>query len=98
MWSFIFSIGKKGNITILNEFGEMQTLSTSYVQLAQVYDRFMADAPYDLWIKFAEAEWRDFALSPKKVLDLACGTGNISLLLAKKGYQVTGIDISDDML
>jgi len=73
-------------------------LSTSYVQLAQVYDRFMADAPYDLWIQYAKSEWDYYQLTPEKVLDLACGTGNISIRLAKEGYQVTGIDLSDDML
>ena len=73
-------------------------MSTSYVQLAQVYDRFMADAPYDLWIQYAKSEWDYYQLTPEKVLDLACGTGNISIRLAKEGYQVTGIDLSDDML
>lgn len=87
-----------GNIIILKEFGEMLALSTSYIQLAQVYDRLMADTPYDLWIQYAEAEWDYFQLAPKKVMDLACGTGNISILLAKRGYHVIGIDLSEEML
>lgn len=86
------------NTITLKEFGEMRPLSTSYIQLAQVYDRFMSDAPYELWIQYAKEQWSHYQLTPKKVLDLACGTGNISINLAKEGYQVTGIDLSDDML
>ncbi|WP_245983420.1 class I SAM-dependent DNA methyltransferase [Ammoniphilus oxalaticus] len=73
-------------------------MSVSYTRLAQVYDRFMADAPYEEWVRFAESEWMQFQLTPKKVMDLACGTGSISVLLAKRGYQVTGIDLSEEML
>lgn len=72
--------------------------STSYTHLALVYDRLMADAPYDEWIKFAQEEWNRCGLQPQKVIDLACGTGTISILLAEAGYQVAGIDLSEEML
>lgn len=76
----------------------MQPLSTSYLHLAQVYDQLMADAPYDQWMKFAQSCWAHYEVRPQSVLDLACGTGNISVRLAGAGHQVIGIDLSEDML
>lgn len=73
-------------------------MSVSYNQLARFYDRLMVDAPYEDWIRFAEAEWAYYQLKPERVMDLACGTGNISILMDKKGYQVTSLDLSADML
>jgi len=37
-------------------------------------------------------------IKPQKILDIACGTGNHSIILAKKGYTVTGVDLSEGML
>ncbi len=76
----------------------MSYKSTSYTHLAQVYDRLMADAPYDQWIHFAQTEWERCGLQPQKVIDLACGTGTICILLTQAGYEVTGMDLSDEML
>jgi len=39
-----------------------------------------------------------FGLKPKRVLDLACGEGTFAVELAKRGYQVTGVDLSPEML
>ncbi|URN93064.1 MAG: class I SAM-dependent methyltransferase [Candidatus Pristimantibacillus lignocellulolyticus] len=69
----------------------------SYGQFATVYDRLMADMPYEEWIAFAEAVWQQHG-KPQKVVDLGCGTGSIAIPLAIKGYQVVGIDLSSDML
>lgn len=71
---------------------------TKYNQFAQVYDAFMEEAPYDNWVAFTEQVCKKYDFSPKKVIDLGCGTGEISLRLAKKGYAVTGVDLSQDML
>ena len=39
-----------------------------------------------------------YDVNPDLVCDLACGTGNITIPLAKRGYDMTGVDISEDML
>ena len=69
-----------------------------YVGFARVYDEIMSDVPYDQWLNYIEAIWSVHSFSPNTVLDLACGTGNISLRLARRGYTVTGIDCSKYML
>lgn len=70
----------------------------SYETFAQVYDMFMSDVPYDNWVDYIKKIWERFGLEPKLVLDLACGTGNISARLANMGYEVIGVDLSEDML
>lgn len=71
---------------------------SAYESFASVYDLFMRDINYDEWIKYIEKLWDNFNINPKLVCELGCGTGNISLRLAKKGRDVIGIDISEDML
>lgn len=58
----------------------------------------MADVPYGLWLRYIKGIWSNFSCSPRTVLDLACGTGNFSLLLARDGYEVVGVDASPSML
>ncbi|RST73936.1 class I SAM-dependent methyltransferase [Siminovitchia acidinfaciens] len=70
----------------------------SYEQLAYVYDQLMADAPYDSWIEFLCKEMDRFQAPGRRVLDLACGTGELSIRLLKQGFEVTGVDMSEDML
>ncbi|WP_377888411.1 class I SAM-dependent DNA methyltransferase [Alkalihalobacillus sp. R86527] len=65
----------------------------SYEQFSYVYDRLMADAPYDKWTELVLNE-----CSSGKVLDLGCGTGECSLKLADKGFDVTAVDLSEQML
>lgn len=69
-----------------------------YVHFAQVYDHIMADVPYRFWMEYIARVWASYSFSPATVLDLACGTGSMSLLMARQGRQVTGIDASGAML
>jgi len=69
----------------------------SYTHLAAVYDQLMADTPYDAWLDWLEREWARHG-RPQTVIDLGCGTGSIAIPLAKRGYQVTGVDLSPEML
>ncbi len=70
----------------------------SYEQLAYVYDHLMADAPYDSWVQYLCEEMERFQAPGNRVLDLGCGTGALSIRLIKKGFDVTGVDMSEDML
>lgn len=70
----------------------------AYREFAAIYDRLMNDMPYDEWVRFAERAWAEYGIHPRKVVDLGCGTGNIAIPLAVRGYELTGIDLSDEML
>lgn len=69
-----------------------------YYKLASWYDDLMEHVPYDNWVKMTKSLIDKYNLSPKKIVDLGCGTGEIAIQLAKEGYQVTGVDISEEML
>lgn len=69
----------------------------AYRKFAYVYDELMEDMPYPDWIAFAEHAWSQLG-TPRTVVDLGCGTGSIAIPLAVAGYQVTGLDLSEDML
>ncbi|TJY43484.1 class I SAM-dependent methyltransferase [Cohnella pontilimi] len=69
----------------------------SYREFASVYDRLMEDMPYSDWMYFARECFDKYGI-PESVVDLGCGTGNISIPLAKSGFQVFGIDLSAEML
>jgi SAM-dependent methyltransferase len=69
----------------------------AYQGFAYYYDKLMDEMPYSLWLRFIRECWAKFS-SPVHVVDLGCGTGNIAIPLAQSGFQVTGIDLSEDML
>ncbi|ALC81692.1 MULTISPECIES: class I SAM-dependent DNA methyltransferase [Bacillus] len=69
-----------------------------YRDFASVYDELMSHAPYDEWLKWIDESIKAAGKEKGSVLDLACGTGELTLRLAKNGFEVTGIDISEEML
>ena len=69
-----------------------------YTAFASVYDRLMADVDYPGWAEFYRALLGRAGISQGKVCECACGTGSLTVLLAAMGYQMTGVDISADML
>ena len=70
----------------------------SYEQFAYLYDELMQDAPYDEWVKFVKEKSQKYQVDGKDLLDLACGTGELSVRFAKEGFSVSGVDLSADML
>ncbi|MFZ7101856.1 MAG: class I SAM-dependent DNA methyltransferase [Peptococcaceae bacterium] len=70
----------------------------SYAELAQIYDKLMAEIDYNQWVEYLISQMDIHNAPGNKVLDLGCGTGSISIPLAAKGYRVQGVDISLEML
>jgi len=71
----------------------------SYTRFAPIYDRLMReDIDYDRWSDYIEDIFAHFGKTPKLICDLACGTGNITIPMAKKGYDMIGVDKSPQML
>lgn len=70
----------------------------TYERFAYVYDELMKDAPYEKWLMILAAKLEQYGIGGRKVLDLACGTGEMTVELAQHGFEVTGVDLSDEML
>jgi SAM-dependent methyltransferase len=75
---------------------------SSYEHFAYLYDELMKDAPYEQWVQFVKETLEKYPINSSEgalhLLDLACGTGELSTRFAKEGFRVTGIDLSGDML
>lgn len=63
-----------------------------------MYDMFMDNVPYEEWANNICHTLKKHNISEGLVLDLGCGTGTLTELLAKMGYDMIGIDGSEDML
>ena len=70
----------------------------SYEILSAYYDRFTDDVGYADWADFFERLFAREEMQPKLVLDLACGTGSLTRILADRGYEMIGVDASPEML
>lgn len=70
----------------------------AYTSFAMVYDLFMDNIPYEDWCGYVAELLKEHGVSEGLVLDLGCGTGSITELLAEKGYDLIGVDNSSDML
>ncbi len=68
-------------------------MSSQYTHLAKLYDDFMYDVSYDDWGEYIKS-----LVSGKNIIEFACGTGNITKQLAKAGYNIIAVDISEEML
>lgn len=70
----------------------------AYEYLAGCYDRFTADVDYAAWADYLEKHFSRSKLPIHTVLDLACGTGSLTCELARRGYEMIGSDLSEEML
>src|SRR5690554_2350525 len=70
----------------------------AYDQMGYLYDPFMKDAPYDKWLTFTQEIIKKSGKDIQSIADLGCGTGELTLKLAKQGYELYGVDYSIDML
>ena len=70
----------------------------AYHALAASYDRLTNDVDYEATVEFYMEILRREGLKPRTVVDLACGTGSVTKILAEKGFDVIGVDLSEEML
>ena len=70
----------------------------AYKALADSYDRLTNDVDYEAVVAFYQQILDKEGLRPRTAVDLACGTGSVAAILSRKGMQVTGVDLSEDML
>ena len=69
-----------------------------YDRFADVYDRMMSETPYDIWFEKLTAYLERQGKTGGHLCELGCGTGEMTGRFAEGGYEVTGIDLSPDML
>lgn len=70
----------------------------SYTVLAEFYDQLTTDVPYLRWADYLEKQFSRHKTPIHSIVELGCGTGTLAAILASRGYQVTAVDLSPDML
>ena len=74
-------------------------MTEGYNVIANVYDKLNSDIDYGKWADFIEKVFDKYLeRRPEIVLDLACGTGSMTVELASRGYDMIGVDGSEEML
>ena len=71
---------------------------SAYEKFAQVYDLFMDNIDYEGWAEYVTDRLREYEITDGLVLELGCGTGVMTELLAESGYDMIGVDNSEEML
>lgn len=71
-------------------------MSNSYNRFGEVYDELMTDIPYDRYVEWVLKHAP--AIEFKRLLDIGCGTGTLSMMFVQSGYDVAGLDLSEEML
>lgn len=70
----------------------------AYTSFAQVYDLFMDNVPYQEWGEYLASLFREYGIEDGLLLDLGCGTGKLTRIMAGHGYDMIAVDNSYDML
>jgi len=76
----------------------MEPYVPPYASFAEVYDEMMQNVDYVRWADYVDKLFAFYNYHPKRILDIACGTGTTDILLAEKGYRMSGSDIAFEML
>ncbi|HEX3031218.1 MAG TPA: class I SAM-dependent methyltransferase [Bacillota bacterium] len=69
-----------------------------YEKLADIYDYLVSSVDYEAWVDYIRELMAHFNREAEVVVDLACGTGNTTIPLARRGYHTVGLDLSPEML
>ncbi len=77
---------------------ERMIFLASYESFARVYDTFMDNIPYEEWCDYLHMLLKKYGVEDGLVLELGCGTGSMTELLAACGYDMIGADNSIEML
>ena len=70
----------------------------AYTSFASVYDTFMDNIPYEEWAEYLSGLLAEYEVTDGIVLDLGCGTGTLTELMAARGFDMIGVDYSEEML
>ena len=70
----------------------------AYGEFARVYDIFQDNVDYDSWAGYLKDTLREYGISDGLILELGCGTGTMTELLAASGYDMIGVDDAEEML
>lgn len=73
-------------------------MQQAYSSFAEVYDLFMDNVPYDTWAYNIKEILEQAGITEGILLDLGCGTGVLTRKLSSFGYDMIGIDVSEEML
>lgn len=76
----------------------MKNYSAPYTKFAAAYDVMMDNVDYVRWANYIHSLFVHYRCEPRKILELACGTGTVMVQLARKGYEMWGLDRADEML
>lgn len=68
-----------------------------YNKFAEIYDN-LQDIDYSSFVAYYEKIFSRFDIKPSLVLDIACGTGSVTIPMSKRGYDMIGVDLSEEML
>lgn len=70
----------------------------AYEALAASYDRLTNDVDYEATVAFYQQILKREGVTPRSAVDLACGTGSVTAILARMGIPTVGVDLSEEML
>lgn len=71
---------------------------SAYIPLAPFYDELTRDVPYSAFADLYEEVFAEYGISAYTILDLGCGTGTLTCILAERGHEMIGTDYSEEML
>ncbi len=72
--------------------------SESFTSVAPYYDELMRQVPYRMWVGYYLLLLSHQNQHPKRILDVCCGTGTMCELLSAEGFEMSGVDLSAEMI